>query len=280
MPIDARGFEVAPGVRAGGPGGFFLIAGPCVIESETHAVAMARGIKEVCVRRGVPLIFKASFDKANRSSAESFRGPGLEKGLKILAAVKKDLAVPVLSDIHEAWQAEKAASVLDVLQIPAFLCRQTDLLVAAAATGRTVNIKKGQFLSPEEMRHALDKVTAAGNHKVMLTERGTFFGYHNLVVDARSIPLMKAWGYPVVMDASHSVQRPAGEGNRSGGDAEFIPLLAKVGVVAGADGVFLEVHDRPEEALSDRANSLRLDGLETLVASLVRLKRAAGDEGG
>jgi 2-dehydro-3-deoxyphosphooctonate aldolase (KDO 8-P synthase) len=279
MPIDAREFEVAAGVKAGGPGGFFLIAGPCVIESEKHTLAMARAVKDICVRSGVPLIFKASFDKANRSSVNSFRGPGLEKGLEILAAVKKELGIPVLSDIHEAWQAEKAARVLDVIQIPAFLCRQTDLITAAAATGRTVNIKKGQFLSPEEMRLALDKATGAGNHKVMLTERGTFFGYHNLVVDARSIPVMKAWGYPVVMDASHSVQRPAGEGARSGGEAEFIPLLAKVGVVAGADGVFLEVHDRPEEALSDRANVLRLSGLETLVASLVRLKRASGGEG-
>ncbi|MDH4195877.1 MAG: 3-deoxy-8-phosphooctulonate synthase [Candidatus Aminicenantes bacterium] len=278
MPIDARGFEVAAGVRAGGPGGFFLIAGPCVIESEKHAVSMARTIRDVCVRNGVPLIFKASFDKANRSSAASFRGPGLEKGLETLAAVKKEVGIPVLSDIHEAWQAEKAARVLDVIQIPAFLCRQTDLLMAAAATGRAVNIKKGQFLSPEEMRLALDKATGTGNHKVMLTERGTFFGYHNLVVDARSIPVMKAWGYPVIMDASHSVQRPAGEGARSGGDAEFIPLMARVGIVAGADGVFIEVHDRPEEALSDRGNSLRLSGLEMLVASLVRLKGASGGE--
>jgi 2-dehydro-3-deoxyphosphooctonate aldolase (KDO 8-P synthase) len=279
MPIDAREFEVAAGVRAGGPGGFFLIAGPCVIESEKHTLALARSIKDMSVRTGVPVIFKASFDKANRSSLSSYRGPGLEKGLEILATVKKEIGVPVLSDIHETGQAEPAARVLDVIQIPAFLCRQTDLIAAAAATGRTVNIKKGQFLSPEEMRLALEKATATGNEKVMLTERGTFFGYHNLVVDARSIPVMKAWGYPVVMDASHSVQRPAAEGGRSGGDAEFIPLLAKVGVVAGADGVFLEVHDRPEEALSDRANALRLSGLEALIASLVRLKRASASEG-
>jgi 2-dehydro-3-deoxyphosphooctonate aldolase (KDO 8-P synthase) len=279
MPIDAREFEVAAGVRAGGPGGFFLIAGPCVIESEKHTLALARSIKDMSVRTGVPVIFKASFDKANRSSLSSYRGPGLEKGLEILATVKKEIGVPVLSDIHETGQAEPAARVLDVIQIPAFLCRQTDLIAAAAATGRTVNIKKGQFLSPEEMRLALEKATATGNEKVMLTERGTFFGYHNLVVDARSIPVMKAWGYPVVMDASHSVQRPAAEGGRSSGDAEFIPLLAKVGVVAGADGVFLEVHDRPEEALSDRANALRLSGLEALIASLVRLKRASASEG-
>jgi 2-dehydro-3-deoxyphosphooctonate aldolase (KDO 8-P synthase) len=279
MPIDAREFEVAAGVRAGGPGGFFLIAGPCVIESEKHTLALARSIKDMSVRTGVPVIFKASFDKANRSSLSSYRGPGLEKGLEILATVKKEIGVPVLSDIHETGQAEPAARVLDVIQIPAFLCRQTDLIAAAAATGRTVNIKKGQFLSPEEMRLALEKATATGNEKVMLTERGTFFGYHNLVVDARSIPVMKAWGYPVVIDASHSVQRPAAEGGRSGGDAEFIPLLAKVGVVAGADGVFLEVHDRPEEALSDRANALRLSGLEALIASLVRLKRASASEG-
>jgi len=279
MPIDAREFEVAAGVRAGGPAGFFLIAGPCVIESEKHTLALARSIKDMSVRTGVPVIFKASFDKANRSSRNSYRGPGLEKGLEILAAVKKEIGIPVLSDIHETGQAEPAARVLDVIQIPAFLCRQTDLIAAAAATGRTVNIKKGQFLSPEEMRLALEKATATGNEKVMLTERGTFFGYHNLVVDARSIPVMKAWGYPVVMDASHSVQRPAAEGERSGGEAEFIPLLAKVGVVAGADGVFLEVHDRPEEALSDRGNALRLSGLEALIASLVRLKRASGSEG-
>lgn len=272
-PIS-REIAVGDGVKLGGRTPLFLIAGPCVIESEAATLAAAAALRDACRRLGVPFVFKASFDKANRMSRESFRGPGLERGLKILKTVKAETGVPVLSDIHEAGQAEKAAEVLDIIQIPAFLCRQTDLVTAAARTGRPVNIKKGQFAAPEDMRHILDKALAAGNEDILLTERGTSFGYHNLVVDARGIPVMKAWGRPVVMDASHSAQRPGGEGGRSGGDAGFIPLLAKVGVVAGADGVFIEVHENPPDALSDRANSLRLADLEGLLGELLRLRAA------
>ncbi len=264
----------AGGVKLGGRGPLFLIAGPCVLESEAAALATAVAARDVCRRLGVPYVFKASFDKANRLSGESFRGPGLERGLEILKAVKAETGVPVLSDIHETSQAEKAAEVLDIIQIPALLCRQTDLVTAAARTGRAVNIKKGQFVAPEDMRHILDKALAAGNENIMLTERGTSFGYHNLIVDARSIPIMKAWGCPVIMDAAHSAQRPGGEGGRSGGDAGFIPLLAKVGVVAGADGVFIEIHENPANALSDRASSLRLADLEGLLRDLLRLRAA------
>jgi 2-dehydro-3-deoxyphosphooctonate aldolase (KDO 8-P synthase) len=273
----SREIAVGDGIKLGGRGPLFLIAGPCVLESEAGALTAAVAVRDICRRLGVPFVFKASFDKANRLSRESFRGPGLEQGLEILRAVKAEAGVPVLSDIHEAGQAEKAAEVLDIIQIPAFLCRQTDLVTAAARTGRAVNIKKGQFLAPEDMRHILDKALAAGNENILLTERGTSFGYHNLVVDARSIPIMKAWGRPVVMDASHSAQRPGGEGGRSGGDAGFIPLLAKVGVVAGADGVFIEVHENPADALSDRANSLRLADLEGLLRELLRLRAAEAD---
>lgn len=272
-PIS-REIAVGDGLKLGGPGPLFLIAGPCVLESEAAALAAAAAARDVCRRLGVPFVFKASFDKANRLSRDSFRGPGLERGLAILKTVKAETGVAVLTDIHEAHQADRAAAVVDILQIPAFLCRQTDLVTAAARTGRPVNIKKGQFLAPEDMRHVLDKALAAGNEDILLTERGTSFGYHNLVVDARSIPIMKAWGRPVVMDASHSAQRPGGEGGRSSGDAGFIPLLAKVGVVAGADGVFIEIHENPPAALSDRANSLRLADLEGLLCELLRLRAA------
>ena len=276
-PISKE-IAVGDGVKLGGRGPLFLIAGPCVLETEAAALAAAVAALDVCRRLGVPYVFKASFDKANRLSGRSFRGPGLERGLEILRAVKAETGVPLLSDIHEAGQAERAAEVLDIIQIPAFLCRQTDLVTAAARTGRAVNIKKGQFVAPEDMRYILDKALAAGNENIMLTERGTSFGYHNLIVDARAIPIMKAWGYPVVMDASHSAQRPGGEGGQSGGDAGFIPLLAKVGIVAGADGVFVEVHENPPDALSDRGNSLRLAELEGLLRELLRL-RAAGEAG-
>ncbi|MGQ9671852.1 MAG: 3-deoxy-8-phosphooctulonate synthase [Candidatus Aminicenantales bacterium] len=275
MPVESknvREVRINESVIVGGKTPLFLIAGPCVIESEEHSLSLARELKEICGRIGLPFIFKASYDKANRSSLRSFRGPGLEKGLAVLKRVKEELRVPVLSDVHETAQVEKAAAVLDVLQIPAFLCRQTDLIVEAARTGKTVNVKKGQFLSPEEMANAVEKVLSQGNQKILLTERGTFFGYHNLVFDVRAIPVMKKWGFPVVIDASHSVQKPGGMGKSSGGEAEFIPLMARTGVAAGADGLFIEVHDEPERALSDAHNSLKLNDLEALLNTVAEIK--------
>ena len=275
MPTASRKkVKISPAVALGGTAGLFLIAGPCVIESRRHALFLARALKTIAEATGTPFVFKASFDKANRSSRDSFRGPGLDKGLDILRAVKAETGVPVLSDVHETWQVEKAAGVLDILQIPAFLCRQTDLIMAAADTGKPVNIKKGQFMSPQEMRNAVDKVLGRGNASVFLTERGTTFGYNNLVVDVRSIPIMKSFGCPVVIDASHSVQRPGGEGSASGGELDFIPTIARAAVAAGADGVFLEVHENPAEAKSDKHNSFPLDRLESLWAGLLALKRA------
>jgi 2-dehydro-3-deoxyphosphooctonate aldolase (KDO 8-P synthase) len=254
---------------------FFLIAGPCVIEEESLTREIAAEAKKVAGELGIPFIFKASFDKANRSSISSPRGPGLEQGLPILAGIKKDLGIPVLSDIHEPWQAEKAARVLSVIQIPAFLSRQTDLLLAAARTGLPLNIKKSQMMSPADIRLAVDKIAEAGNRRVMLTERGTFFGYNNLVVDFRSIPLMKESGCPVVMDATHSVQRPSAAAGVSGGDPRFIPLMAANGIVSGANGVFLEIHPRPEKALSDGMNSLPLHELRPLLIRLQKLYNVA-----
>jgi len=248
-----------------------LIAGPCVIESEAHALRMARSLSTIARECGVPYVFKSSFDKANRSSIESYRGPGLKEGLRILKAVKSEVGVPVLSDVHEPAQAEQAADVLDVIQIPAFLCRQTDLLVAAGRTGRAVNIKKGQFLSPWEMRHAIDKVRSAGSEKILITERGTTFGYQNLVVDFRSIAVMRRFGYPVIMDATHSVQHPGGLGDRSGGDAEFIPFLARAASAVGIDALFCEVHDDPKAAKSDGPNSLPLGAVERLLRQVIAI---------
>jgi len=276
MPIVSKEIEIAPRVKVGGKGPFFLVAGPCVIESEEQSLRLATEIGRICASLGVPFIFKASFDKANRSSGASFRGPGLEKGLAVLRTVKEETGVPVLSDVHETCQVERAAEVLDVIQIPALLCRQTDLLLEAARTMKPVNIKKGQFFSPHEMRNALDKVLSAGNDKVMLTERGTVFGYNNLVFDVRSIPIMKSWGYPVIIDASHSVQRPGGEGLSSGGEAEFIPHIARAGMAVGADGIFLEVHDNLGAALSDKHNSLIINKLQELLAGLCRIREAVG----
>jgi 2-dehydro-3-deoxyphosphooctonate aldolase (KDO 8-P synthase) len=274
MPAAPRRIRISPRVVLGTSGRLFLIAGPCVIETRARTLALARRIKAVADGLGLPFVFKASFDKANRSSGKAFRGPGLAEGLDILAEVRRTVGVPVLSDVHETSQVEPAARVLDVLQIPAFLCRQTNLLLAAAATGKPVNIKKGQFLSPEEMANAATKVEAAGNPKILLTERGTTFGYNNLVVDFRSIPILREIGYPVVIDASHSVQRPGGRGTCSGGDRRFIPLIARAGVAAGADGVFLEVHEDPDAALSDPDNALPLRDLPRLLAELVRIKSA------
>lgn len=252
---------------------FCLMAGPCVIESDAHVLTMARAIKEIAGRVGVPLIFKASFDKANRTSIHSYRGPGLEKGLEALRRVKEDTGLPILTDIHEPWQAAPAAKVCDVLQIPAFLSRQTDLLIAAGRTGAVVNIKKGQFVSPPEVAHAIEKVKSTGNERIVLTERGSSFGYNNLVVDMRSLPILRKFGYPVVLDVTHSVQLPGGAGNASGGQPEFIETLARAGVGAGLDGLFLEVHDSPAAALSDGSNALPLKQLEPLLERLVKLDR-------
>jgi 2-dehydro-3-deoxyphosphooctonate aldolase (KDO 8-P synthase) len=271
---STRQFEVA-GVRMGVAGPLFVIAGPCVIESETHAMTMARALAEICARLGVPLIFKASFDKANRSSLESFRGPGLAEGLRILTKIKAATGLPVLTDIHEPAQAAPAAEVCDVLQIPAFLCRQTDLLLAAGKSGAAVNIKKGQFLSPREISNAVEKVTSTGNHKIILTERGTSFGYQDLVVDMRTFGIMRKLGYPVVFDVTHSVQIPGGEGKSSGGQPEFIEPLARAAVAAGVDGVFMEVHDDPAHALSDGANALPLAKFEPLLRKLTHLANLA-----
>lgn len=252
----------------------FLIAGPCVIESEQHALWMAREVAARAAAAGLPYIFKASYDKANRSSGISFRGPGLERGLEILGRIGAEIGVPVLTDVHSPGEAEQAAGVCDVLQIPAFLCRQTDLLRAAAATGRAVNIKKGQFMAPWDMRGAAEKIRAAGNERLLLTERGATFGYNNLVVDMRSLAVLRGLGAPVVLDVTHSLQLPGAQGERSGGQPEYIELLARAGVAAGADGVFLEVHEAPERALSDGANALPLDRLGSLLEQL-RAVRAA-----
>ena len=261
-----------------GNGPLLLIAGPCVIESEGHAVGLARTIRDIAARCGVPYVFKASYDKANRTSLSSFRGPGLAEGLRTLRRVREEVGVPVLTDIHEPAHAAPVAEVADVLQIPAFLCRQTDLLVAAAQTGRVVNIKKGQFLAPSDMRHAAAKITAAGNDRVILTERGTSFGYHNLVVDMRSLPILRALGFPVIYDVTHSLQLPGGGDGVTAGQAEFIEPMARAGVAAGVDGVFMEVHERPEHAKSDAQNALRLDLLEALLTRLTAIHAiAAGD---
>jgi len=261
-----------------GSGNLFLIAGPCVIESEEHAIRMAEIIKGVTRALGVPLIFKASYDKANRTSIRSFRGPGLKDGLRILKKIKDELQLPVLTDVHEVGDVAKAAEAVDVLQIPAFLCRQTDLVVAAALSGRAVNIKKGQFVSPWDMRHAVEKCREAGNTQVFLTERGSSFGYNNLVVDMRSLSIMRKFA-PVVFDATHSVQLPSAQADErgpavSGGQPEFIPVLARAAVAAGVDGVFLEVHDNPKEAKSDGANALESTKLREVLKELLAVRKA------
>jgi len=271
-------------VTIGGGHPLVLIAGPCVIESEQHALAIARAVREVAGLSGVPYIFKASYDKANRTSLASFRGPGLRDGLRVLARVKEAVGVPILTDIHEPAQAAPVAEVADVLQIPAFLSRQTDLLVAAARTGRAVNIKKGQFLSPRDMRHAIAKVTGSGNERVLVTERGASFGYNNLVVDMRAFPILRALGYPVVFDVTHSLQLPGAGDGVTAGLAEFIDPLAAAGVAAGVDGIFMEVHENPAEAKSDAQNALRLDRLARLLSRLARIDAIAreartGDNG-
>ena len=265
-------FEIGP-VHIGA-GRLFLIAGPCVIESESHVRTMADAIQRITSDLGVPYIFKASYDKANRTSLSSFRGPGLVEGIAILRRLAESTGLPVLTDVHEPAHCAIAAEGVDVLQIPAFLCRQTDLLVAAAKTGRAVNVKKGQFVAPWDMRHAVEKITQSGNSRVFLTERGSTFGYNNLVVDMRSLPVMRALA-PVVFDGTHSVQTPSAANGVSGGQPEFIPLLARAAVAAGIDGLFLEVHDNPKEAKSDGANALDLKNLRPLLEKLLAIHAAA-----
>jgi len=270
--------EIAVGsLRLGGANGLFLIAGPCVIESEAHARTLAERIAAVCADLKLPYVFKSSFDKANRTSGKSYRGPGLAEGLKVLRKIRDEMKVAVLTDVHEPAQVGPAAEVADILQIPAFLCRQTDLLVAAARSGRVVNIKKGQFVSPWEMQHAIEKVAGAGNEKILLTERGSSFGYNNLVVDMRSFPILRGFGYPVVFDVTHSLQLPGGEGNQSGGQREFAEPLARAAVAAGVDGLFLEVHDNPDKALSDPATQWPLAQLKPFLQRLFAIQRASSD---
>ena len=267
-----RAHEIQLGqLRLGGGNPLFLIAGPCVIESEAHARTLAEKVAKIASDCAVPYIFKASYDKANRSSIKAFRGPGLSEGLRILAKIKSDLKLPILTDIHEPSHAAPAAEVCDILQIPAFLARQTDLLLAAAKTGRIVNVKKAQFLSPWDMANVVEKIASTGNRNILLTERGASFGYQNLVVDMRSFPVLQKLGYPVVFDVTHSIQLPGGQGHASGGQPEFIDTLARAGVAAGVDGIFLETHENPPAALSDGANALPLQQLAALLQRLKEL---------
>src|SRR5271170_3010794 len=269
MPL-ASSFSIG-NIRFGAHAPLFLIAGPCVIESEAHATGMAERLGAIAAELGIPYIFKASYDKANRSSVSSFRGPQLEEGLRILADIKKRTGLPLLTDVHDISQVGPAAEVCDILQIPAFLCRQTDLLLAAGRTGRIVNVKKGQFLAPWEIGNAAEKIASTGNEKIILTERGTSFGYQNLVVDMRSFPIMQKFGYPVVFDVTRSVQLPGGEGKSSGGQPEFIEPLARAGTAASVDGLFLEVHDNPAKALSDGSNALPLAQFRPLLEKILKL---------
>ena len=256
------------------PARLSLIAGPCVIESEPLCLRVAESLKKTCDKLGIFFIFKASYDKANRTSGKSFRGPGLDAGLRTLANVRKKIGVPVLTDIHAETQVAAAAEVADVLQIPAFLCRQTDLIDAAARTGKIVNLKKGQFLSPREMRQVVEKARSAGAKKLLVTERGTTFGYNNLVADMRSIPILRGFGFPVIFDATHSVQLPGGGGDKSSGQREFAPVLARCAVTAGANGIFIETHPRPEEALSDGPNMIPLAEMPALLRQLLKIWQA------
>jgi len=258
-------------LKIGGDRPFALIAGPCVIENKQTVLQTARHLKDITMRLKVPFIFKASYDKANRTSLKSFRGPGIKKGCEILASVKKELDVPILTDVHTPQEAQAAAKVADILQIPAFLCRQTDLLVAAGKTGRVVNIKKGQFLAPWDMTAAVKKVEGQKNKNILLTERGTTFGYNTLVSDFRALPIMRALGYPIVFDATHSVQQPGGQGTCSGGQSEYVPLLSRCAVAAGCDALFLEIHPDPKKALSDGPNMLAVSQLEDLLVDLIAI---------
>ena len=261
--------------RLGGGGPLFLIAGPCVIESPRHPRQVAARLKDITGELGIPFIFKASYDKANRSSLGSYRGPGIDRGLEILAGVRDVVGVPILTDVHDVAQVEKAAQVADVLQIPAFLCRQTDLVLEAARSGKVVNIKKGQFMAPRDMKGVMEKAASTGNRGIMVTERGFTFGYNDLVVDMRSFPTLRSFGFPVIYDITHSVQRPGGLGDRSGGDAHFIDTLGPAGVAAGVDGIFMEVHENPARALSDGPNAYRLGRLKKLLQRLLAIDAAA-----
>lgn len=256
------------GLTLGGTAPLFIIAGPCVIENERDTLHAAKRLKDIAEELDIPLIFKASYDKANRSSVDSYRGPGIDKGLDILARVKTDLNLPILSDVHRFEEIESASKVLDIMQIPAFLCRQTDIVVAAAATGTIINIKKGQFMAPWDMKNVVTKAASTGNNNIILTERGVSFGYNNLVTDMRSFPIMRDFGYPVVFDATHSVQLPGGAGTSSSGQSEFVAPLARAAVAAGVDGVFMEVHETPEKALCDGPNSLAIDDIKPLLKQL------------
>ena len=257
-----------------GGGKLVLLAGPCVLEGLERSLKIGRRAKEIADKLGMPYIFKASFDKANRSSIKSYRGPGLVEGLKILATIKRELGVPIVTDIHETYQAAQVAEVADILQIPAFLCRQTDLLVAAAKTGKVVNVKKAQFLSARDMINVVEKLRASGTEKILLTERGTSFGYNNLVVDMRGLPIMRGFGCPVIFDGTHSVQLPGGAGSSSGGQREFVEYLVRAACAVGVDGLFLEVHDNPAEGLSDGANMIALDNLEKILAGALKIHEA------
>lgn len=271
-------FEIGKGVVIGADRPLTLLAGPCVLESDEICAQIAGSVQQICVELGIQYVFKASFDKANRTSVSSFRGPGIDRGLEKLQMIKDQFNVPVVSDIHERAQVDKASQVVDYLQIPAFLCRQTDLLVAAAESGRAVNVKKGQFMAPGDMAAVLEKLYSTGNKKISLCERGTTFGYNNLVVDMRSLQIMRQMGCPVVFDATHSVQLPGGQGTKSGGQPQFIPTLARAAVAAGVDGIFMEVHPKPIDALSDGANSLHLDKLRDLLISLVKIRKALDEK--
>jgi 2-dehydro-3-deoxyphosphooctonate aldolase (KDO 8-P synthase) len=275
MAASMEPFKVG-NVELGGAS-LFLIAGPCVIESESHALHMAETIRDTAAKFQIPYIFKASYDKANRTSIKSHRGPGLTEGLKILGLIKQRVGVPVLTDVHDVAQVRAAAEVADVLQIPAFLCRQTDLILEAARSGRAVNIKKGQFLAPEDMKNVVDKAASQGNPRIIVTERGASFGYHDLVVDFRGFPIMRRFGYPFVYDVTHSLQRPGGLGTSSGGDSDFIEYMARAGAACGLDGIFMEVHDNPAAALSDGPNSLPLHRLEPLLEKLAAIHELVRD---
>ena len=281
--MTTRAVCVAPGVTIGGGRPLVLIGGPCAIENEAHALMTAERLAAIAAARRLPFIYKSSYDKANRSSVNSYRGPGLVEGLRILKTVKQTLGVPVLSDIHQVSEVDPAAGVLDVLQIPAFLCRQTDLILAAAATGKPVNVKKGQFVAPRDMRNVVDKILSKGNESILLTERGASFGYNNLVVDMRGLEVMRDFGYPVVFDATHSVQLPGGAGDRSGGERRYVQGLARAAVAFGVDALFMEMHEDPDRTLpdgrplSDGPNMLRIDDLPRLLDQLLAIRAGLGE---
>lgn len=272
--MTTRTIAITPELSFGGDQPPLFIAGPCVIESQEHVLRMARTLVKLRDELKINLVFKSSFDKANRSSVESFRGPGLEKGMEMLRVVKEETGLPLLSDIHEPWQADAVAGVLDILQIPAFLCRQTDLVAAAARTGKALGVKKGQFLSPEETKNILEKGAEVGNDKVFITERGSSFGYQNLVVDMRSFPIVRGFGAPVVYDITHSMQKPGGEGKQTGGTPQFARPLARAAAAAGADGFFMEVHDNPPAALSDRTTQIRPEAARAIIEDVLRIREA------